>query len=81
MTVNAAWQLSTTADLAQPHVTGPYPRGYRFLRWAGDRITEASVRDPEVNHTYMGVLHMLMHPRALTHPRVLMRTAWVLRNR
>ncbi|MFF3607836.1 hypothetical protein [Streptomyces sp. NPDC002463] len=77
--VDAAWQLSTTADLAQPHVTGPYPRGYRFLRWAGDHITTASVRDARVNQTYMDVVHMRRHPKALTGPRVLARTARVLR--
>ncbi|MFB7450902.1 hypothetical protein [Streptomyces sp. NPDC056194] len=76
--VDAAWQLSTTADLAQPHVTGPYPRGYRFLRWAGDHITTASVRDARVNRTYMDVVHMRRHPKALTGPRVLARTARVL---
>ncbi|MFE7600346.1 FAD-dependent oxidoreductase [Streptomyces sp. NPDC057494] len=76
--VDAAWQLSTTADLAQPHVTGPYPRGYRFLRWAGDRITTASVRDSQVNQTYLDVVHMREHPKALTGPRVLARTARVL---
>ncbi|MEU5915368.1 hypothetical protein [Streptomyces sp. NPDC047141] len=76
--VDAAWQLSTTADLAQPHVTGPYPRGYRILRWAGDRITTASVRDSRVNQTYLDVVHMRTHPRALTTPRVLARTARVL---
>ncbi|MFH9727661.1 FAD-dependent oxidoreductase [Streptomyces sp. NPDC017254] len=77
--VDAAWQLSTTADLAQPHVTGPYPRGYRLLRWAGDRITTASVKDTRVNQAYMDVVHMNAHPRALTSPRLLARTARVLR--
>ncbi|MEU8621647.1 hypothetical protein [Streptomyces sp. NPDC048623] len=76
--VDAAWQLSTTADLAQPHVTGPYPPGYRLLRWAGDRITEASVLDAEVNTTYLNVVNMVEHPRALTRPAVLLRAARVL---
>ncbi|MFB9388356.1 FAD-dependent oxidoreductase [Streptomyces coeruleoprunus] len=76
--VDAAWQLSTTADLAQPHVTGPYPRGYKLLRWAGDRITEASVKDSLVNQAYMDVVHMRKHPRTLTGPRVLARAARVL---
>lgn len=73
--VDAAWQLCTTADLAQPHITGPYPRGYPVLRWAADRITEASVTDPEINRIYMDVVNMVRHPRALTHPRTLLRTA------
>ncbi|MER8232489.1 hypothetical protein [Streptomyces sp. NPDC094049] len=76
--VDAAWELSTTADLAQPHVTGPYPRGYPVLKRVADGITEASVTDPEVNETYMRVLHMLERPRALTGPRVLYRTARTL---
>lgn len=76
--VDAAWQLSTTADLAQPHVTGPYPPGYRLLRWAGDRLTEASVLDSEVNTTYLNVVNMLEHPRMLTRPAVLLRAARVL---
>ncbi|MFG2117109.1 FAD-dependent oxidoreductase [Streptomyces sp. NPDC048718] len=76
--VGAAWQLSTTADLAQPHVTGPYPPGYRLTRWAGDRITEASLVDPAVDATYMNVVNMIEHPRALTRPAVLLRAARVL---
>ncbi|MEV6397351.1 hypothetical protein AB0M39_21690 [Streptomyces sp. NPDC051907] len=76
--VDAAWQLSTTADLAQPHVRGPYPRGYRLIRWAGDAITAASVIDPVVNKWYMDVVHMRAHPKTLTRPRVLLRAARVL---
>ncbi|MFJ2628960.1 NAD(P)/FAD-dependent oxidoreductase [Streptomyces sp. NPDC087532] len=76
--VDAAWSLSTSADLAQPHVSGPYPRGYRFTRWAGDKITQASVIDPIVNSAFMDVLHMRAHPKSLTRPRILLRTARVL---
>ncbi|MFK0266073.1 FAD-dependent oxidoreductase [Streptomyces angustmyceticus] len=76
--VDAAWQLSATADLAQPHVTGPYPRGYRLARWAVDKITEASVLDSEVNRAFMDVAHMRRHPKSLTRPAVLARTARVL---
>ncbi|MCX4681615.1 hypothetical protein OG413_41170 [Streptomyces sp. NBC_01433] len=76
--VTAAWQLSTTADLAQPHVTGPYPFGYPLLRWAADQVTRASIIDPRINSTYMDVVHMRRHPRALTSPRVLLRTTRTL---
>ncbi|MEW2132069.1 hypothetical protein [Streptomyces sp. NPDC005435] len=79
--VDAAWQTSTTADLAQPHVTGPYPPGYRLIRWAGDKVVEASVIDPVVNREFMAVVNMRKHPRALTSPRVLLRTARVLTRR
>ncbi|MET8768445.1 FAD-dependent monooxygenase [Streptomyces sp. NPDC004658] len=76
--VNAGWNLSTTADLAQPHVIGPYPRGYALMRWVGDKITQASLQDAEINRAYMSVVHMQQHPRALARPRVLMRAARVL---
>ncbi|MFI1364435.1 FAD-dependent oxidoreductase [Streptomyces griseochromogenes] len=78
---NAGWKLSTTADLAQPHVTGPYPRGYPLIRWVGDKITQASVRDPEINRAYLDVVHMRRHPRTLTRAHVLLRTARVLLDR
>lgn len=76
--VDAAWQISTAADLAQPHVTGPYPRGYWVTRRAGDMVTAASVIDPVVNETFTRVLHMRAHPRALAGPGVLLRSAAVL---
>ncbi|AJF69365.1 FAD-dependent oxidoreductase [Streptomyces vietnamensis] len=76
--VEGAWQLSTAADLAQPHVTGPYPRGYRVQKWVADRLTEASVRDSAVNAQYMGVVNMQLPPKALTSPRFLARAARVL---
>ncbi|MFF4500931.1 hypothetical protein [Streptomyces sp. NPDC001401] len=79
--VDAGWKLSTTADLAQPHVAGPYPRGYPLIRWVGDKITQASVRDPEINRVYMDVVHMRQPPRTLTHAHVLLRTARVLLDR
>lgn len=76
--MDAAWQLSTTADLAQPHVTGPYPRGYRLMRWAGDRVTSASVLDTRVNETFTDVVNMRAHPMALTRSSLLLRAARVL---
>ncbi|MGW3390746.1 FAD-dependent oxidoreductase [Streptomyces cinereoruber] len=79
--VGAAWRLSTTADLVQPHVTGPYPRGYKAMSWVADHITEASIKDAQVNATFLDVLQMIEHPKALTHPRVLLRTAKVLLQR
>ncbi|WP_314621278.1 NAD(P)/FAD-dependent oxidoreductase [Streptomyces stackebrandtii] len=79
--VEGAWQLSTAADLAQPHVTDPYPRGYRVQKWVADRLTEASVLDSAVNTRYMGVVHMELPPKALTDPRFLARAARVLLSR
>ncbi|MFF7813607.1 hypothetical protein ACFZCF_17085 [Streptomyces sp. NPDC007945] len=79
--VDAAWQLSTAADLAQPHVTGPYPRGYRVQKWVADKLTEASVIDPVVNAAYMGVVNMERPPKALTDLGLLVRATRVLAGR
>ncbi|MFC3739452.1 FAD-dependent oxidoreductase [Paractinoplanes deccanensis] len=71
--VDAAWQVSTMADLALPHVDGPYPAGYRAIRWASGLIFKASMRDQAVNHRLGQVTTMLAHPSALTSPRFLVR--------
>jgi 2-polyprenyl-6-methoxyphenol hydroxylase-like FAD-dependent oxidoreductase len=71
--VDAAWQISTMADLALPHVDGPYPKGYRAIQWAGGLIFKASMRDHRVNHRLGQVTTLLAHPSALAEPRFLMR--------
>jgi len=71
--VDAAWQVSTTADLALPHVDGPYPRGYRVVRWLSGLIFNASTRDQTVNHQLALVTSMLAHPSALISSRLLLR--------
>lgn len=75
---DAAWQISSIADLAQPHVTGPYPAGYRLIRRMADMVTTASVIDSGVNSVYMDVVNMLKHPRALSSPQVIGRAVRVL---
>ncbi|MDP9612914.1 NAD(P)/FAD-dependent oxidoreductase [Streptomyces demainii] len=76
--VNVAWQMATFADLAQPHVTGPYPRGYEVLRRVNEMVTAASISDSRVNQVLMDVLHLRTHPKALTRPTVLLRAAQTL---
>jgi 2-polyprenyl-6-methoxyphenol hydroxylase-like FAD-dependent oxidoreductase len=71
--VDAAWQISTMADLALPHVDGPYPRGYRAIQWASGLIFKASMRDRTVNQRLGQVTTMLAHPSALTSPGFLLR--------
>ncbi len=71
--VDAAWQVSTMADLALPHVDGPYPTGYRAIRWASGLIFRASTKDPAVNRRLGQVTIMLAHPSVLTRPGFLLR--------
>ncbi|MFI5844483.1 FAD-dependent oxidoreductase [Catenuloplanes sp. NPDC051500] len=73
--VDAAWQISTAADLALPHVDGPYPRGYRATRWFGGLLSKAALHDPVVNGELAKVSTMVSHPAALARPGLLLRAA------
>ena len=68
--VDAAWQVSTMADLALPHVDGPYPRGYPAIRWASGLVFKASLKDQAVNRRLNQVTMMLAHPSSLAWPGV-----------
>ncbi|MEV4719456.1 FAD-dependent oxidoreductase [Micromonospora noduli] len=70
--VDAAWSLSTSADLALPHVDGPYPRGYRLSRWASGQIIAATVTDVATARRFNDVVSMREHPRSLARPGVLL---------
>ncbi|MDY7089874.1 MAG: FAD-dependent monooxygenase [Actinomycetota bacterium] len=71
--VDAAWQVSTMADLALPHVDGPYPKGYKAIQWVTGLIFKASMRDHSVSRRLGQVTTMLEHPSALARPRFLLR--------
>jgi 2-polyprenyl-6-methoxyphenol hydroxylase-like FAD-dependent oxidoreductase len=77
--VDAAWQTSTLADLGLPHVTGPYPRGYRIMTWLSGLVANASLTDADINHRLTQVTNMLVHPNALATPGVLLRSVRALR--
>lgn len=72
--VDAAWQVSTFADIALPHVDIPYPRGYRAIRWYNELIFRASMVDTAVTARLDRVTTMLDHPNALVRPRAVLRT-------
>ena len=80
--VDAAWQVSTFADLALPHVTGPYPRGYRLIRWMNNQVVKAALRDRELGRRLQAVIAMRSHPAELAAPGTLLRAFWInARNR
>ncbi|MFF8387342.1 FAD-dependent oxidoreductase [Streptomyces kanasensis] len=70
--VNAAWQVSATTDLAQPHIAGARPCIYPLTRWVTDRVIQASVIDPAVNRAFMDVAHMRARPQTFSRPGVLL---------
>ncbi|MDG4809614.1 FAD-dependent oxidoreductase [Micromonospora sp. WMMD1120] len=70
--VDAAWSISTSADLALPHVDGPYPRGYRLSSWASRQIITATVTDVATARRFNDVVSMLEHPSTLARPGVVL---------
>jgi 2-polyprenyl-6-methoxyphenol hydroxylase-like FAD-dependent oxidoreductase len=72
--VDAAWDVSTGADLTLPHVDGPYPRGYRLTSWLTRQIVAASAVDPVVGRRFEEVTYLLAHPRSLVTPGTLLRS-------
>ncbi|WBB68532.1 FAD-dependent oxidoreductase [Micromonospora sp. WMMD812] len=70
--VDAAWSMSTSADLALPHVDGPYPRGYRISSWVGNQIVRATVTDVATARRFNQVVSMRTHPNSLATPGVIL---------
>ncbi len=79
--VDAAWSTSTSADLALPHVHGPYPRGYRFTSWVSRQIVAATVTDVAVARRFNQVVSMREHPQTLATPAVILRALRSARRR
>ncbi|MEV6373143.1 FAD-dependent oxidoreductase [Micromonospora musae] len=70
--VDAAWSTSTSADLALPHVDGPYPRAYRLRSWVSGQIVAATVTDVAVARRFNKVVSMREHPNSLVTPGVIL---------
>lgn len=75
--VDAAWQVSTFADLDLPHVDGPYPPGYRLLKWFTGLLFNASTTDTDINERLARTTQMMAHPNSLARPGMLLRAIWL----
>jgi 2-polyprenyl-6-methoxyphenol hydroxylase-like FAD-dependent oxidoreductase len=75
--VDAAWQVSTFADLSLPHVDGPYPRGYKAIKWVSGLVFKASMTDATIAERLAKVTTMLAPPGSLARPGTLLRAIWV----
>ena len=71
--VDVVWNMATGADLALPHVDGPYPRGYRLVRWINNQVRPACFLDPKIACQVEEVSWMLKHPSSLAAPATLIR--------
>jgi 2-polyprenyl-6-methoxyphenol hydroxylase-like FAD-dependent oxidoreductase len=71
--VDAAWQVSTFADLALPHITDGHPPGYKVIRWASGVVLKASMTDEVTSRRLNAVTTMTAHPTELARPGILLR--------
>ncbi|MGI5243777.1 FAD-dependent oxidoreductase [Dactylosporangium sp. CA-139066] len=71
--VDAAWQVSTFADLALPHIKEGHPPGYRVIRWASELLLRASMTDEPTCRRLNSVTAMESHPSSLARPGVVLR--------
>lgn len=74
--VDAAWQTSTFADLALPHVNGPYPKGYKLTKVVSGLVLKAAFTDEVVRDQLAKVRGLLDHPESLSRPAILARALW-----
>jgi pimeloyl-ACP methyl ester carboxylesterase len=69
----AAWLVSTGEDLRYPTTEGARPsRSTRLMQRYLDRVLDVATENSTVNLSFLKVLHMLVPPTALFHPRVLL---------
>ena len=68
-----AWQLATTADLAQPGVNGRRSAQVRFVNAYLRRLHARAADDPALALTFIRVVGMLDRPQRLLHPAVAVR--------
>ena len=72
--VAGPWSMATGEDCRYHGVEGiAISRLTRFMHWYMDRIMKLTTQDMEIHTLFTQVIHMVMPPTSLFHPRVLWR--------
>jgi 2-polyprenyl-6-methoxyphenol hydroxylase-like FAD-dependent oxidoreductase len=71
--VDAAWDISTSADAARQPPVQPLTRKERLRRWLGRQVISASRTDPVIARRFGEVAAMLAHPHTLATPGTVLR--------
>ncbi|SPL88147.1 putative secreted protein [[Actinomadura] parvosata subsp. kistnae] len=79
--VDAAWQLSTAADLARQQSGAVLSPQARLARWIGEQIVDASLADETISRRFADVTNMTAHPATLMTPATVARSIWANRRR
>ena len=66
-----AFMLATADDFRWPETEGVPPRGLKLVHRYMDRVFRGTHRDADVTRRLISVVHFLLPPTALLHPRVL----------
>jgi 2-polyprenyl-6-methoxyphenol hydroxylase-like FAD-dependent oxidoreductase len=72
-TVEAAWTMSTGADLTHPGIDGSRTIGWRLINTYFNRLLRAAHRDPVVATAFVETMGMVAPPNHLMRPRIVAR--------
>jgi 2-polyprenyl-6-methoxyphenol hydroxylase-like FAD-dependent oxidoreductase len=72
-TVDAAWMMSSGADLAHPGVETRRPTSWRLINAYINRLLRVAHHDPVLGRAFLEVNGMLAPPQHLMHPRFVSR--------
>jgi 2-polyprenyl-6-methoxyphenol hydroxylase-like FAD-dependent oxidoreductase len=75
--VDAAWQHSTSGDLARLGGRHKASAQIRLERWLGRQVLTASLHDTTISEVVRAVTDLLVHPSALVRPRIVVRALLV----
>ena len=71
--IDGPWMIAAGSDFAFEGVTGPEPRGTRFVNWYLDRVHKAASTDRHVCRAFFDVANLLAPAPSLFRPSIMAR--------